>query len=118
MTTRSVHGCYYHFFLRGQQLAVIEVHRQPAHPTQPQLQLQLLDAGHDSACEPWGTELPARLRLMHSHWICRCGSCHTIACCEEEIAPRLQPMAQVSGSAGAAPAKGFACCDEEIAPGA
>ncbi len=69
MTTRPVHGCFYHFFLRAQQLAVIEVHRQPVHPMMSQL--QLLDTGLDSTCEPWGTELPVRLRLMHSHWICR-----------------------------------------------
>lgn len=35
------------------------------------VRLELLDVGADVACDPWGRELPVRLREMHSHWLCR-----------------------------------------------
>lgn len=35
------------------------------------LRLQLLDVGADGGGGAWGSELPVRLREMHSHWLCR-----------------------------------------------
>eukprot|EP00967_Tisochrysis_lutea_P110027 scaffold171662_cov22-Tisochrysis_lutea.AAC.1 len=66
-TTRPVYSRYYHFYMRGQQLVVNEIERQAS--TSAQLHLELLDTGSDGACQPWGDQLPARLRLMHSHWL-------------------------------------------------
>jgi hypothetical protein len=64
-TTRPVHGRFYHFFLQGSQLVVREIDKQD------NATLELLDTGPDGACGLWGAALPVRLRLLHSHWLCR-----------------------------------------------
>lgn len=81
-TIRPIQGRFYRFHLADQaagscsdskdaQLVITEVDA-----TQPRfgaLDLELLDAGPDSACGAWGAELPVHLRELYSHWLDRWG---------------------------------------------
>jgi hypothetical protein len=64
-TVRPLNGCFYEFFLhRDGRLGVSEMSPHSPHP------LELLDGTEDGAAA-WGAQLPARLRELHSHWLCR-----------------------------------------------
>ena len=58
-TVKPTKGCIYTFEFRGNHLFVHEV------DTETKTDLQLLES--DGL---WGTELPVRLRELHSHWYC------------------------------------------------
>ena len=58
-TVKPTKGCIYTFELRGNHLFVHEVDKET------KTDLQLLE--NDGL---WGTELPVRLRELHSHWYC------------------------------------------------
>eukprot|EP00798_Chlamydomonas_sp_ICE-L_P027658 gene27658-7296_t len=68
-TLKPVKGHMYSFSMVGGTLVVTEEVAGQGHQTS----LELLDVGDvDTApCEPWGAELPVRIRQLHSHWLCR-----------------------------------------------
>jgi hypothetical protein len=63
-TVRPLNGCFYEFFVSAGRLGVSETSPHAPHP------LELLD-GTEGGVAAWGAQLPARLRELHSHWLCR-----------------------------------------------
>ena len=71
-----VKGRFYDFqFMEGvlsQRLVVTEVDRTQATSGHAELRLELLDATNNRLVRShWATQLPPRLRHLHSHWLCR-----------------------------------------------
>ncbi|PRW58669.1 hypothetical protein C2E21_2704 [Chlorella sorokiniana] len=67
-TIAPVRGCFYEFYLAGadgSQLVVTEAEAATGR------RMQLLDPGSDLGGGAWGSELPPRLRELHSHWLDR-----------------------------------------------
>jgi hypothetical protein len=77
-TIRPIEGRCYRFNLvdvpggGAQQLVITELDPTQAASGCGVLELQLLDPGAGGACVGWGSDLPVRLREMHSHWLDRC----------------------------------------------
>ncbi|KAL7561124.1 hypothetical protein ACA910_009179 [Epithemia clementina (nom. ined.)] len=61
-TTRLFADCLYRFFLNGSNLHVAELDRSA------QEEFELLDS---TGTDDWDAELKTRLKVMHSHWLCR-----------------------------------------------
>lgn len=65
-TANHVEGRFYQFFHDGENLHVTEIDKISNQ------RLELLDSYKSSL---WGSELPVRLRKLHSHWFCRTSDC-------------------------------------------
>lgn len=59
---------FYDFYLSPTGLLLVQ--ELPADRDQSCM-FELLDVGAGCTCGPWGSELPVRLRELHSHWVCR-----------------------------------------------
>jgi hypothetical protein len=75
-TIRPIEGRFYRLNLLQSVLqdkgVLVVTEIDPTQPDMGRLELQLLDPGADDGCGGWGSELPVRLRQMHSHWFDRC----------------------------------------------
>jgi hypothetical protein len=63
-STRLVMGCRYEFSLTAQNTLIVR------ETNAEQEVFELLD-GTETGVLTWGSQLPVRLREMHSHWLCR-----------------------------------------------